>query len=752
MPPLRGWSYRQVLPFLVGAVVLLSLPVASTRIPRSAGLLRTTAGAPSAGPLANGPPLRHVGSSPYLVDGRGRPVYLTGSHTWNDFQDIGDRPFDYDAFLDLLQRNNHSFTRLWVWEQARWGWQGDARIAPLPWARTGPGEALDGQPRFDLDSFNQGYFDRLRARVAAARDRGITVSVMLFQGWSVDTKGGNTSDDPWQGHPFNHANNVNGVDGDPRRAGNGSLVHTLEIPAVTAVQDRYVRKVVDTLNDLDNVLFEISNESRPSSLAWQDRLVDLIHAYEAGKPYQHPVWLSWPETDRGLWQSPADVVSPGRDSGPYDVDPPPSTGGKVVIVDSDHLILRDPERWVWKSFLRGLNPIYMDEVDRELSAETDPSAASRVRRRMGQTRRFAQRLRPESLVPRGSLASTGYALARPGAEYLVYLPLGGSATVDLTAAPRQQPFAVEWFNPNTDETLLGGQAEGGSTRSFSAPFPGEAVLYLVVAGPPATPTPPPTPTPRAAPPLQRDARYFGQTGFRIDDDAIWTYFGARGGADVLGYPVSRSFTLQGCRVQVFQRVVAQVCAGEGARLLNLLDPDVFPYTRVNGSTFPAPDDALKASTPRPGDAGYGRAMLAFIRANVPDVFEGQDVGFARTFFGTVTSAVAGTADENLLGLLDLEVWGAPISRPARDPNNADFVYQRFQRGILHRPLSQGVTRGVLLADYLKAIIVGKNLPTDLQAQAQGSRYYAQYCPGVPGWVCRPAELPATDLTFAFDPD
>ena len=31
--------------------------------------------------------------------------------------------------------------------------------------------------------------------------------------------------------------------------------------AITALQEAYVRKVVDTVNDLDNVLYEISNES-----------------------------------------------------------------------------------------------------------------------------------------------------------------------------------------------------------------------------------------------------------------------------------------------------------------------------------------------------------------------------------------------------------------------------------------------------------------------------------------------------------
>ena len=47
--------------------------------------------------------------------------------------------------------------------------------------------------------------------MAAARARGIHVSIMLFEGWSVERKGqvGN----PCQGHPFNKANNVNGIDG-----------------------------------------------------------------------------------------------------------------------------------------------------------------------------------------------------------------------------------------------------------------------------------------------------------------------------------------------------------------------------------------------------------------------------------------------------------------------------------------------------------------------------------------------------------
>jgi hypothetical protein len=101
--------------------------------------------------------------------------------------------------------------------------------------------------------------------------------------------------------------------------------------------------------------------------------------------------------------------------------------------------------------------------------------------------------------------------------------------------------------------------------------------------------------------------------------------------------------------------------------------------------------------------------------------------------------------------LNLEVWGVPISRPARDPNNGNFIYQRFQRGIMHFDFASGATRGILLSDYFKSLITGRNLPADLASQAVNSRFRSQYCPGATAWVCRPTQLPGTDLTFAFEP-
>jgi len=86
-------------------------------------------------------------------------------------------------------------------------------------------------------------------------------------------------------------------------------------------------------------------------------------------------------------------------------------------------------------------------------------------------------------TPQGSLSSTGFCLAdnvATGAEYLVYAPNGGTFTVNLSATTRT--LNVEWFNPATGTTTSAASITGGSsTQSFTAPFSGDAVLYIVDA-------------------------------------------------------------------------------------------------------------------------------------------------------------------------------------------------------------------------------------------------------------------------------
>lgn len=100
---------------------------------------------------------------------------------------------------------------------------------------------------------------------------------MLFNGFSTDEKGAG-SGNPWPGHPMHSSNNINGINGDTNRDGYGTETHQNSIAAVTALQEAYVKKVIDTVNDLDNVLYEICNECDSGSTKWQKRMIDYIHS------------------------------------------------------------------------------------------------------------------------------------------------------------------------------------------------------------------------------------------------------------------------------------------------------------------------------------------------------------------------------------------------------------------------------------------------------------------------------------------
>ena len=117
--------------------------------------------------------------------------------------------------------------------------------------------------------------------------------------------------------------------GDPSGNDNGEEVHSLIVPAITSLQEAYVRKVVDTLNDLDNVLYEISGDAPSSSSGWQYYMINYLKRYQATKPKQHPVGMSYLYLGSAddLLASPADwILLPGTDT-----NPPLATGSSAYF-------------------------------------------------------------------------------------------------------------------------------------------------------------------------------------------------------------------------------------------------------------------------------------------------------------------------------------------------------------------------------------------------------------------------------------
>ena len=440
---------------------------------------------------ATGPLRVHPENPRYFANGSGRAVFLTGSHTWANFQERGvegeTADFDYERYLDFMQELGHNFMRMWTWEHAQWMQfvPSDTliRYEPMAYMRTGPGLALDGKPKFDLARFNQDYFDRLRKRVEAAGRRGIYVSVMLFQGFSVEQKGTKGVDpkkgNAWDGHPYNSNNNINGIDGDLNGDGEGDETHTLENPQITRLQEAYIRKVIDTLNDLDNVLWEISNESHAGSVEWHYHIIRFIKEYEAGKPRQHPVGMtSSPISNPPLFASPADWISPNGKS--YLDDPPDTRGSKVIIVDNDHINPWNSEpEWIWKNFMRGNQFILMDGyMDFRVGSPGKPEPKHEpARKAMGLARRLSEQVNLASLVPDGDLASTRYCLADPGREYLVYQPEAGGKEFTLTL--KRGTYSAKWIDLSNGKGIKSEDhpAKAGTNR-FVPPFDNPAILHL----------------------------------------------------------------------------------------------------------------------------------------------------------------------------------------------------------------------------------------------------------------------------------
>jgi hypothetical protein len=466
-------------------------------------------------------------------------VYLTGSHIWNNLHDgmgpgggCAEAPeeLDYGAYLDFLAERGHNFIRLWRWEQFKsQAAGGDFHLCmtPQPWARTGPGAAKDQKPKFDLERFEEAFFDRLRARVAAAGERGMYVAVMFFDGFGLHLS---PAPDHVEGHPFHAANNVNGI-------GIGSIVDYQVLPLdprVQALQEAYVRKVVDTLHDLPNLLWEVANESSGGgtadpafaemlgqagtpewgdSTAWQYWVIDLVRRHEAEMGYdRHPMGMTmqFPVPDQTkvnapLLASPAEWISPGYDDeifagGGHPMapgspqsrwleDPPAADGAKVVISDTDHYAPgRGDALWAWKSFLRGHHPILMDfgiiggvnPPDPAAGGPMSFAAFEPARWAMGDTRRFAERMRLIEMAPRNDLSSTGYALANPGQEYLVLEPSGAAGPFTVTLEPGG--YATEWFSIEGRNRVQGEATtvDRAAATSFDPPaaLAGPTVLYL----------------------------------------------------------------------------------------------------------------------------------------------------------------------------------------------------------------------------------------------------------------------------------
>jgi len=185
--------------------------------------------------------------NPRYLEYQGEPVLLISSA--EHYGAVLNLDFDYQTYLQTLGEEGFNYTRIFTGTyfepvQNIFGIRKNT-LAPVPDRFLAPWVKEDG--KYDLERFNPEYFIRLKDFLQEAEKQGIVVEVTLFT--SIYAEGA------WVLSPFHAGNNSNGVgDLDFR------LVNTLHNGGLKKIQERYIREMVQELNDFDNFFFEIQNE------------------------------------------------------------------------------------------------------------------------------------------------------------------------------------------------------------------------------------------------------------------------------------------------------------------------------------------------------------------------------------------------------------------------------------------------------------------------------------------------------------
>jgi hypothetical protein len=445
----------------------------------------------------------HPANPRYFTDDTGKAIYLGGHQIFVDLQDNSfnkeftrgwERTLDWEEHLDFMKERNLNYLRNWIiWSAGSGANAAPNKVArPMMYKRTGPGNARDGGKKFDLYKFDQEFFDRMRDRLIQAQDKGIYVSIMLFELYGFGTGEGTPPNTLWGGNMFNKDNNINNIHVDDDNDNRGMEFFSLKNPTVVAIQKDYIRKVVDTVNDLDNVFYEICNEGPFPSVKWQYEMIRFLKDYEATKPKQHLVMMSpggrvpggnwrW-MTKESIISSDCDcfsVASGGQDWGPRDIyksDPPVDGSGKPAIIDTDHTHPGSTDYGLpWKGFTRGYH-FNLFERPFELP-ETEDAAWERMRYNVGYTVVYANKVDDlAEMNPRNDLCTTTYCLANPGEEYIIFQPDYANFTV-YELQPGEK-YKYEWLNTSNYEVTSTGETIPSSASEEFAPSYGNAVLFL----------------------------------------------------------------------------------------------------------------------------------------------------------------------------------------------------------------------------------------------------------------------------------
>jgi hypothetical protein len=422
-------------------------------------------------------PIQLHPENPHYFLFRDKPtvVVSSGEH----YGAVLNQDFDYLRYLDTMKVEGMNLTRTVPGTSLestnastyRGGDQNTFAPRPgrflAPWARSDSPGYFYGGNKFDVDRWDERFFQRLKDFVSAASERGIIVEFNLF----YVLYGDGPEFGKWNLHPLNARNNVNNV---------GHVLfnryNTLDEPALVARQEAVLRKLLKELNVFDNVYYEICDEpycsgaSPKETEAWQNHLLEVADETMRKLPHRQLLAVNY-ANDYTVVKKPHPAVSVlnFHYSYPPAVVPLNWSLNKPICFDETgggHQIV-ERRREAWAFMLSG-GAVY-NNLDPSFATD-DPTGSGKVQQPDG---RFDGRaLRKQLRILREFMDSLDFihmqpdrsAVAippHPGACYALLKP--GEAVAVYVHSPRKEPRAgvlldlptgrwrVDWLHPATGE-------------------------------------------------------------------------------------------------------------------------------------------------------------------------------------------------------------------------------------------------------------------------------------------------------------
>ena len=457
------------------AVLLLGIPLVST---------------PAAGPDSAGG-IAVYAENPFYWEYQGKPVLLLGgsSAPKGGLNDEGMFLWpDVAGSLDKLVSAGGNYTRCLMSGRLR-----DEALWPF----------LNTGGRFDLERWDENYWQRFESFLAETKKRGIITDVELWATFDYARL-------PWTRNPFNPIHNRNytaqetglpaEVNSHPVLSEN-AFYHTVpdegKIPAVLRYQQRFVDKVLSHTLQFDNVLYCMDNETAGSP-AWGAYWARYVRkaAVRAGKKVCVTEMFDAHDLEHASYHNVTDdpqtydfveISQNNHQSGQTHFDkiqvlrqrlltaPRPLSNVKIYGSDGGGLFgtSRDATERFWRDIFAGCASARFHEKhlgDSELGQRMVRSA-----------RQVTSAFDLFHCAPHGELLldrapNQAYCLANPGKVYVVYFPAAGR--VQLRTPGLEGPAELRWFAIERGAWLE--PVLAGDRRPIALSTPGEGQWAVLV--------------------------------------------------------------------------------------------------------------------------------------------------------------------------------------------------------------------------------------------------------------------------------